>query len=97
MNNKLQLSLVDFIDRGGQNDIFLAQENGTDNKYILKKAQVKKNPKFEQYLMEEAHLFQKLADVEGLIGYHGITSEIIPGAEPGASMILEYSQYGSLQ
>ena len=29
MNNKLKLSLIDFVDRGGQNDVYLARDDAT--------------------------------------------------------------------
>ena len=57
---------------------------------------MKKNPKFEQYLLEEALLFQKLVDIDGLIKFYGVTHENITEAGGGPSMILEYCQYGSL-
>jgi len=57
---------------------------------------VKKNPKFEAYLLEEANLIKKLAEVQGIIGFHGILTENLTNTEEGPSMVLEYCQYGSL-
>ena len=42
-----KLSLIEYIDKGGQNEIFLVQEPQTQTKFILKKAMTKKNIKFE--------------------------------------------------
>ena len=69
----------------------------TQNKYILKKPQIGKNPKFETYLIEEAKLFEKLQHVSGLIKYHGLTHETVTNSDNCPSMVLEYCQYGSLQ
>ncbi len=62
---------MQFLDRGGQNVIFV-YEDANKNKEIRKIAMVDKNPKNAEHLEEEFKAFDNLKNVTGLVKCFGM-------------------------